>query len=252
MTGRGSALITAFALSLAVVASSPAAARSAVPAAASAQPPVDPVIADTIAELKADGSHQFGIAPAPPIPKPGWLARVLGDFFEWLGKGGLPGVQLLGWLLIIALGLFLLYLFVPVVRDTVDAAIARLRGRGGKDDAAADDWQPDHAAARNLLAEADALAAAGRFDEAVHLLLGRSLEDIQSRRPGLLKPALTARAIAAMRDLPDAARAAFGRIAEAVERSRWARRALAEPDWQQARASYEAFAFGEHWRARAA
>lgn len=242
----------AFALGFAAAVASPAAARPAVTAVEPAQPAVDPGIADTIAELKADGSHQFAIAPAPPIPKPGWLARVLGDFFEWLGKGGKQGVTVLGWILIGAFVLFLLYLFVPVVRETVDKAIARLRGRRGGEDSGDDGWQPDHAAARNLLAEADALAASGQFDEAVHLLLGRSLEDIQSRRPGLLKPALTARAIAAMRDLPDAARAAFGRIAEAVERSRWARRALAEPDWQQARAAYEAFAFGEHWRVRAA
>lgn len=227
-----------------------------VAAQASPQPervsgPVDPAIADALAEVKAEGGYQFRIKAAPPPREPSWLGRLLGDFFEWLGKGGLPLVKALGWLLIAALALFLLYLFVPVVRDTVDGAIARLRGRSSSAEDDDSHWQPDHVAARNLLAEADALAAAGRFDEAVHLLLGRSLEDIQSRRPGLLKPALTARAIAAMRDLPEVARTAFAAIAEAVERSRWARRALAEPDWHQARASYESFAFGEHWRVRA-
>lgn len=221
------------------------------PATSQATVPVDPAIADALAEVKAEGGYQFSIKPAPPPREPSWLGRLLGDFFEWLGKGGLPLVKVLGWVLIAALGLFLLYLFVPVVRETVDGALARFRRprpAGEEDDR---HWQPDHAAARNLLAEADALAAEGRFDEAVHLLLGRSLEDIQSRRPGLLKPALTARAIAAMRDLPDAARGAFAAIAEAVERSRWARRALAQADWLDARSSYERFAFGDHWRVRA-
>ncbi len=217
-----------------------------------ASAPIDPAIADAVSALKAEGGYQFAIKPAPPPREPSWLGELLSDFFGWLGEGGLPIVKALGWTLIAALGLFLLYLFVPVVRETVDSAIARLRQRRGDDGDMADHWQPDHAAARNLLGEADALAAAGHFDEAVHLLLGRSLEDINARRPGLLKPALTARAIAAMRDLPDAARSAFAAIAAAVERSRWARATLAEPDWRDARASYEAFAFGDHWRARAA
>lgn len=230
----------------------PVGALASQPGAAQVAGPVDPEIADAVTALKDEGDYQFSIKPAPVPPKPSWLSEMLGDFFGWLGKGGLPMVKTLGWLLIAALVLFLLYLFVPVVRDAVDGAIARIRGRRGNAEDDGEEWQPDQAAARNLLAEADALAAAGRFDEAVHLLLGRSLEDIQSRRPGLLKPALTARAIAAMRDLPDAARAAFAAIAEAVERSRWARRALAEPDWHQARASYESFAFGDHWRMRAA
>lgn len=224
-------------------------AQASSPQAAAA---VDPAIADAVTALKAEGGYQFAIKPAPPLPEPSWLGELLSDFFGWLGEDGLPLMKVLGWALIAALGLFLLYLFVPVVRETVDNAIARLRSRKSGSGEEVDHWQPDHAAARNLLGEADALAAAGRFDEAVHLLLGRSLEDIQSRRPGLLKPALTARAIAAMRDLPDAARNAFAAIAAAVERSRWARATLAEPDWRDARASYEAFAFGDHWRARAA
>ena len=81
-----------------------------------------------------------------------------------------------------------------------------------------------------------------------HLLLGRSLEDIASRRPGLLRPALTARAIAVDEDLPGGARGAFGRIVAVVEQALWARRAIDAGDWTDARASYEDFAFGPHWR----
>jgi len=98
------------------------------------------------------------------------------------------------------------------------------------------------------IAEADRLAAAGQFGEAVHLLLGRSLEDIASRRPGLLKPALTARAIAVMAELPDQARLAFGRIAVTVERSLWARQPIDQSAWHDARSAYEDFALGPHWR----
>ena len=122
------------------------------------------------------------------------------------------------------------------------------RDRGAPADADGDDWRPDAAQARDLLAEADALAAAGRFGDAAHLLLGRSLEDIASRRPGLLRPALTARAIAAENDLPGGARGAFNRIVAVVEQALWARRPIDAGDWTDARASYEDFAFGPHWR----
>lgn len=239
-------------IAVAFALAAPMVGAAAQPAAPPASIPVDPAIADAIAEVKTDASYQFRISPSPPPQPPSAFGRWLESLFDWLGGEARPVVRVIGWLLIGALALFLLYLFVPVVRETVDNALARLRQRKGLTVAGDQDWQPDSAAARNLLAEADALAAAGRFDEAAQLLLTRSLEEISARHPGLLKPALTARAIAAIDALPDLARTAFGRIAEAVERSRWARRALAEPDWQSARAAYEDFAFGGHWRARAA
>ena len=66
----------------------------------------------------------------------------------------------------------------------------------------------------------DALAAQGRYDAATHLLLKRSVGQIAAARPGLVEPATTARELAALGALPDAARAAFGIIAVRVERSR--------------------------------
>jgi hypothetical protein len=67
-------------------------------------------------------------------------------------------------------------------------------------------WRPDAAVARVLLADADALAAKGRYAEAAHLLLRRSVQDIEGSRPRLVRPALTSRDIAAHPGLPDAAR----------------------------------------------
>ena len=199
--------------------------------------------------LRDDGDTQTSFTIPPPQPQsqrqppPKWLT----DLFGWLGGSGSWFVTGLAWFGIAVVALGILYLAVPVVREFIDGFI----GRGRKislDDEPSTTWQPDQAGARNLLAEADALANSGRYAEAVHLLLGRSLEDIANRRPGLLKPALTARAIAVMGELPAQARTAFGQIAAAVERSLWARRDLALADWQSARASYEDFAFGNHWR----
>lgn len=100
----------------------------------------------------------------------------------------------------------------------------------------------DRAAALALLEDADALAAEGRYDEAVHLLLRRSVHHIASARPDWLSPSSTAREIGLIPGLPDAARQAFTLIAREVERSLYALRALAADDWQRARNAYATFA----------
>ena len=93
-----------------------------------------------------------------------------------------------------------------------------------------------------MLDDADRLAAEGRFDEATHLLLQRSVGQIAAARPEWLEPSSTAREIAALPALPEPARHAFGVIAERVERSLFALRRLGPDDWQAARAAYADFA----------
>jgi len=103
-------------------------------------------------------------------------------------------------------------------------------------------WAPATEDALALLDDADRLAAEGRYDEATHLLLKRSVGQIAAARPDLVEPATTARELAAIGPLPDAARAAFGTIAARVERSLFALQALGAEDWQAARAAYAEFA----------
>ena len=104
------------------------------------------------------------------------------------------------------------------------------------------EWTPDHAAALALLEDADRLAAQGRYNEAAHLLLMRSVGEIAAARPDWLHPASTAREIAQLAGLPERARSAFAQIAALVERSLFAMRALEAADWQTARAAYADFA----------
>ena len=91
---------------------------------------------------------------------------------------------------------------------------------------AEEEWQPDSHAALALLEEADRLAAEGRYDEATHLLLQRSVGQIAEARPDLVEPSSTAREMAAQPALPDKARSAFAVIAERVEASLFALRRL--------------------------
>lgn len=103
----------------------------------------------------------------------------------------------------------------------------------------------DHA--RALLEDADALAAAGRFAEAVHLLLFRSIDEIQNKRSGVIGRSLTSREIGALGILPDPVRETLSPIIQIVERSFFGGQEVGEAGWKEARTSYETFAFGAAW-----
>ena len=189
-------------------------------------------------KLLADSSIQFQLAPYKPPQVPEWV-RALGRFLESI----FPALKILFWIGVAALALYNIYI-----------VALRLTGsewpwaRKSAADDPADDWRPAEAPARALLAEADELAASGRFSEAAHLLLFRSIEDIESRRPKLIRPALTSRDIAGAPELPGEPKRAFSTIVMLVERSLFGGKALGEQDWRECRGAYERFAFAEGWR----
>lgn len=196
-------------------------------------------------ELRADETIQFEpLRTQSPEPyEPGWFARLLIDAFAFLGEVFAPLGRALGaawpvlqWVLLaLALGFFV-YGAARLVGPW-----AKQPGRGEtREDPAG--WQPGKVEAQALLEDADRLAQDGRYDEAVHLLLQRSVAQIAAARPALVEPSRTARELAAHPDLPIAARRAFAVISERVERSRFARRPLERDDWDRARAAYADFA----------
>jgi hypothetical protein len=194
---------------------------------------IDPgTFADAHRQLLGDSTIQFDLPPPDPPP----------EMPNWLG-GLMPVLQILFWVAIAGFVLFLLYLIV-----------SRLSGREWtwrrkeKDEEAPVSWRPEATEARELLGEADALAAEGRYSEAAHLILFRSIEDIDDKRPDLVRPALTSRDICALDEIPGRPRSAFARIAAMVERSLFAGRPLVSGDWTDCRAAYEEFAFAEGWR----
>ena len=205
-----------------------------------AKPPAGtaPTGGDAFAEahrrLLGDTAIQFDLPSAgqPPSQPPPDLS------------GTLPFLKAFFWIAVAAIVLFLLYLIV----QRLAGAQWSWRRRAEEEPAAAADWRPEARQARGLLGEADALAAEGRFSEAARLLLFRSIADIDSRRPELVRPALTSRDIAALDAIPGRPRSAFARIAMLVERSLFGARPLAAGDWHECRAAYEDFAFAEGWR----
>jgi hypothetical protein len=202
---------------------------------------VDPAYSQTIAA--GDIQTRFP-APPPPTETPAWikaLFEAIGDFFRWSA----PALKPMLWIAAILLALFLLYHFVPAFARWVDNLPLLRKSRAEE----ADDivGQAEAGAARALLAEADALAAAGRFGEAAHLLLYRSIEDIDGRRPGLVRPAMTSRELAEAHDLPAVAQGAFSRIARAVEISLFGGRSIDAGAWEQCRSAYAELTVPKNW-----
>ncbi|HEV2079163.1 MAG TPA: hypothetical protein VGR19_04605 [Allosphingosinicella sp.] len=204
-------------------------------AAGSGSDTAGPSFQEAHARLLADKSIQFSLDPHRPEPPPAWLRwliEALGDIF--------PLLRLLFWIGVAALAAFLLFQLAKRLAGEKwpwKSAVA-------SDD---DDWRPEEGPARTLLAEADRLAAAGRFDEAAHLLLFKSIEEIEARRPKLVRPALTSRDIAGAAVIPDQPRRAFALIVLQVERSLFGGQSLQERDWQQCRTAFEEFALAKAW-----
>lgn len=194
-------------------------------------------------DVRADGDIQFTAAP-PTAPEkitetPQWWL----DAIKWLSElfSGLPNVgpvlQIIMWLLL-AIGLL-------AVLWMISSRYWERRRSQGKPE---EDWQPDAAVARRLLAEAEALAAKGEYDEATHLLLHHVIEDIEKRRPDLLFPSHTAREIGNIDSLPHTARAMFTVIAGHVERAIFAAAPIDQDAWLASRDAYRTFSLADSWR----
>ncbi len=195
-------------------------------------------------EMRADSDIQFSEIPTeaqkPPEPPPDWLVDALdwlGDLLEPVGRALVTGWPVLQWVLL-ALGIGLIAL---IALRMFGPDLQARRSRPGE----AEEWTPDQAAVLALLEEADRLAGKGRYDEATHLLLQRSVGQIAQARPDLIEPSSTAREIAAQPALPEKARSAFGIIAQRVERSLFALKRLSADDWYAARAAYADFALAQ-------
>ena len=189
--------------------------------------------------MKRDDTIQFELTsdvPPPPPPPPRWL-RWLGEFFGALFEILTPIIIAVFWMGVGALIMVALY--------AILLAIWGLRERMMADDdgevAQAQEYRPDARTVRVLLEDADRLAAEGRYAEAVHLLLYRSIQDIEQARPDAIRLSLTAREISRSEALGPDTRTTFASLARVVERSHFGGRAVDAQDYAEARATYEDF-----------
>lgn len=194
--------------------------------------------ADAHRKLLADDSIQFELSAFQQPPPPAWVEALI-DFFSAI----FPFLRILFWVAVAAAVVLLAY---AIFRRVQDGEWSWRRKTSASNEV--ESWMPQEAPARALLREADSLAAAGRYGEAAHLLLFRSIEDIDRRRPQLVRPALTSRDIAGAPALPPGPKRSFGDIVMLVERSLFGGHRLGEQDWQACRAAYEDFAFASAWK----
>lgn len=128
-------------------------------------------------------------------------------------RGGGAGLgDILKILVFVALGIALITILLSVLRNwgskeaTVSAKVT--------DGAAAPQAKLD--APRS---EAEALADEGRFDEAVHVLLLKTIEALMKAQPGGVPEAWTSREIQRDAPMPERARSPFGTLVDTVENS---------------------------------
>lgn len=192
------------------------------------------------AAVAGDSSLQFQVAAVePPPPLPDWL----GGLFELLAALG-PVFLVIFW---VGLAVIVLTIVWFIGREMLGIRLPDRHKPSAP--SGTDEWRPAAGVALALLSDADALAEQGRYDEAVHLILLRSIGDIDGRLPNTVRPALTARDIADLQRLPETARPAFARIARVVEASLFGGRSVDRADFSECRQAYEAFAFPGAWTA---
>ena len=167
------------------------------------------------AQLLSDDSIHFDL-PVYVQPKPPEWLKPLWDAISWLA----PYMIYLFWGSVISGAAIILFLVFLEARGIAWRCPWQRTRREAETE---DGWAPDAGAAQILLAQADALAAQGEYDAAVHLLLRRSVADIAGRLPDFLRPSLTARDIAGARSVPTRARS-VAEIARIVESALFARR----------------------------
>jgi hypothetical protein len=191
-------------------------------------------------ELLGRKDLQFAFTAEPaPSPPPGWLSW-LGDVLQFLS----PIFNVIFWG---ALAFVIAGILFFVVREFAESRPGRNPRIRDENPVQETDYRPTSARAKALLGEADRLAAEGRFDEAAHTLLHRSIEDIEERLPRSIRRAQTSREIAGLAVLPAAVRAAFAPITRAVEQSWFGGRKLIAEDYQACRKAYSDFALAEAW-----
>ena len=189
-------------------------------------------------ELPGTGSEPGTAEGAPPTrrrrpPREGWRIPVpsgLGDLLEilaWVGAGA------------IALGV------VVVAVQMVVAAVGEGRHAGGSERTPAGapgdgDSVPGRAARPPALSEAERLAAAGRYTEAVHALLVRALAALGARGGRAFPDSATSREILASSRLPPGQRVPLGVLVEPVERAVFGGATLGADDWERCHTAYRA------------
>lgn len=184
--------------------------------------------------VKRNEAYQYELADPIPQRPPSrfarWFGNIIGAIFKVLG----PLLEIAFYLGIGGLVLGALYLIGRAIYETRFAKPDTTKAAEPEIPL----YQPAQAQARILLDEIDRLAAEGRYGEAVHTLLFRSIQDIDRNRPNVVRRSLTAREIGGLSVLTREARTAFSTIAGVSELAHFGGEAVNKAGFETARAAY--------------
>lgn len=201
------------------------------------------VFDDAFRAMKRDDKLQFDLPPAPEPPKLGWLE----NFFKGLAgfiEAILPLLKIIFFVGIGAIIALILYAIAKVIYETR----FKREAKEAVKDTPPPLYTPDQDQARILLEDVDAMAADGRYEEAVHELLFRSIQDIDIRRPNTIRRSLTSREIAALKILTPETRKAFATIGGVVETSYFGGQIIGKAEFDICREAYAQFAQKSAWK----
>lgn len=184
--------------------------------------------------LKRDETYQMELADPIPQRPPSAFEKAIGRFFNAIFSFLAPLLEIGFWLGLGALALGAAYLIGRAIYETRFAKPAPKKA----DEPEVPLYQPAEAQARILLDEVDKLAAEGRFGEAVHTLLFRSIQDIDRNRPNVVRRSLTAREIGNLSVLTADAQTAFSTIAGVSELAHFGGVSVNKAGFETARAAY--------------
>lgn len=184
--------------------------------------------------IKRDEAYQFELAEPIPRRPASAFEKAIGRFFNAIFSFLAPLLEIIFWLGLGALALGAAYLIGRAVYETRFAKPTKAK----TEEAEIPLYQPAEAQARILLDEVDRLAAEGRYGEAVHTLLFRSIQDIDRNRPNVVRRSLTAREIGNLSVLTVNARTAFSTIAGVSELAHFGGVSVNKAGFETARKAY--------------
>ena len=179
------------------------------------------VIRDAVLEELSAARYQRELEHAPPRETP-----------ERRGELPLEFLEIVGWLALGCIAIAGLYILVRFLADR-RAPVLGEDGAGEQAAVAAGTLKADE-----ILAEADRLARANRFGEAIHRLLTGLLDTFRERQTTDASPQLTSREVLARAHLSEALRSRLGLLVGAVERALFAGREAGPGDFDACRSSF--------------
>ena len=193
------------------------------------------LLRDSFRDLKRDESVQFDLADVIPRKPPSAFSKWWGNFFEALFRILFPILELCFW---IGLGALIMSALYMIGRAIYETRFAKPVKKEKHEDPEIPLYEPARAQARILLDEVDRLAAEGKYGEAVHTLLFRSIQDIDRNRPNVIRRSLTAREIGSLSILTQNSRQAFSTIAGVSELSHFGGTPIGKSGFDVARQAY--------------